>query len=173
MQAFDRRRSAAPASVRWMCALVLPALLAGCVQTKYTLVNPSGERYAPVDPEHVVILTDEAELDTLNYVRVAIIEATGSGSFTDQSKMLDAMRKKAGKIGANAILLPKINEPGAGAKVAAAIFGTDTQRKGNAVAVRILGRKTRDGSPRPKSYSSLSVGAVHGRWRLPPSQAQN
>ena len=85
--------------------------------------------------------TDEAELDTLEYTRVAIIEATGSGEFTDQTDMLEAMRERAGKIGANAILLPQINEPGAGAKVAAAVFGTGTQRKGNVVALRILGPK--------------------------------
>jgi len=76
-----------------------------------------------VSPDSVVILTTEAELDTLEYARVAIIEATGSGEYTNQTDMLNAMRKRAGEIGANAILLPQINEPGAGAKVAAAIFG--------------------------------------------------
>ena len=120
---------------------MLGAAAVGCVRTKYTLVNPSGQRYEPVPPENVVIVTDEAELDTLEYTRVAIIEATGSGEFTDQTDMLEAMRERAGKIGANAILLPQINEPGAGAKVAAAVFGTGTQRKGNVVALRILGPK--------------------------------
>jgi hypothetical protein len=85
----------------------------------------------------VVIFTDEAELEGVEYTRLALIEATGSGEFTDQSGMLKAMRKKAGELGANAILLPKIEEPGAGAKVAAAFLGTGTQRKGNVVAIRI------------------------------------
>jgi hypothetical protein len=119
-------------------------LVAGCVQTKYTLVNPSGTRYEPVLPEQVWLVTSEAELDTLQYVRVAIIEATGSGEWTDQTAMLNAIRKQAGKLGANAVLLPHINEPGAGAKVAGAFLGTGTQRKGNAVAIRVIGPKAPD-----------------------------
>ena len=118
--------------------------IAGCVQTKHTLVNPSAQRYEAVPPEQVWIVTAEEELDTLNYVRVAIIEATGSGEFTNQTNMLNAIRKKAGELGANAVLLPQINEPGAGAKVAAAVFGTGTQRKGNAIAIRVLGPKTKN-----------------------------
>jgi hypothetical protein len=57
--------------------------------------------------------------------------------------MLNAMRKKGGALGGNAILLPQIQEPGAGAKVAGAIFGTGTQRKGNVIVIRILGPKRR------------------------------
>jgi hypothetical protein len=126
---------------------VFPALLAatvllvGCVQTKYTLVNPSAPRYEPVPPEQVWIVTHETELDTLEYSRIAVIEATGSGEWTDQTKMLEAIRKRAGELGANAVLLPQINEPGAGAKVAGALFGTGTQRKGNAIAIRVVGKK--------------------------------
>jgi hypothetical protein len=84
----------------------------------------------------------EAELDTLAFTRVAIIEATGSGEFTSQAKMIEAMREKASKLGANGILVPTIAEPGAGAKVAGAIFGTGTERKGSVVAIYITGRKT-------------------------------
>jgi len=134
--------------MRALLAVVLAFAVAGCVQTKPTLINPSAERYEPVLPENVWIVTAEEELDTLNYVRIAIIEATGSGEYTDQSGMLDAIRKKAGELGANAVLMPQINEPGAGAKVAAALFGTGTQRKGNAIAIRVLGpkRSTPDGA---------------------------
>jgi hypothetical protein len=94
-----------------------------------------------VTPADVRIFTAESELDSLRYTRVAIIEATASGEFTSQSGMIEAMRKKAAQLGANGILLPAINEPGAGAKVAAAVFGTGTQRKGNVVAIRVLGPK--------------------------------
>jgi len=127
--------------------LAVSIVLSACVQTRYTLVNPTAQSYEPVAPEQVWIVTSEAELDTLEYARVAIIEATGSGEWTDQTKMIEAIRKRAGELGANAVLLPQINEPGAGAKVAAAIFGTGTQRKGSAVAIRVLGKKEEpDGS---------------------------
>jgi hypothetical protein len=121
--------------------LLIAVLITACVQTKYTLVNPGGAKYDPVPPDEVWLVTSETELDTLQYVRLAIIEATGSGEWTNQTGMLDAIRKQAGKLGANAVLLPQINEPGAGAKVAAAVFGTGTQRKGSAIAIRVIGPK--------------------------------
>ena len=121
--------------------IALALLVAGCVSTKAILVDPSASTYPPVAPNEVRIFTSEAELDSLTYVRVAIIEATGSGEYTSQTGMLEAMRKKAGALGANGVILPQINEPGAGAKVAGAIFGVGTQRKGNAVAIRVLGPK--------------------------------
>jgi len=115
------------------------ALTAGCVTARATLVNPSAAPYAPVAPDSVIIYTSEAELEDLEYVRVAIIEASGSGEFTEMSDMLEAMRKKAGEVGANGILLPSIDEPSAGARVAAAVFGTDTERTGTVIAIRVLG----------------------------------
>jgi hypothetical protein len=104
-----------------------------------------------------------SELDTLEYSRIALIEATGSGEWTNQTQMLDALRKRAGAVGANAILLPRINEPGAGAKVAGAIFGTGTQRKGNVVALRILGRKDPWSAARQRGFHRLA-----GRAMEPP-----
>lgn len=127
---------------RIVLSLLLFAGLVACVQTNAVVLNPSAAPFPPIAPDSVRIFTTEAELDTLVYTRVAIIEATGSGEFTSQTKMLEAMREKASKLGANGLLVPKIAEPGAGAKVAGAIFGTGTERKGSVVAIHITGRKT-------------------------------
>ena len=118
----------------------------GCITTHATLVDPTATRYPRVSADSVRIFTDQSELDTLEFVRIAIIEASGSGEWTNQSEMLQAMRTKAGELGGNGVLLPRIEEPSAGAKVAAAIFGTGTQRKGNVVAVRVLGIKKKSPS---------------------------
>jgi hypothetical protein len=115
--------------------------ITGCITTHATLVDPTATRYPRVPPDSVRIFTDQSELDTLDFIRIAIIEASGSGEWTNQSEMLQAMRTKAGELGGNGVVLPRIEEPSAGAKVAAAIFGTGTQRKGNVVAVRVLGIK--------------------------------
>lgn len=115
--------------------------LTACVHTKATLVNPSATPLAEVAPDQVQIFMSQSELDTLDYTRVAIIEATGSGEWTSQTGMIEAMRRKAGALGANGVLMPQINEPGAGAKVAGALFGTGTQRKGQVIAVFVRGRK--------------------------------
>ena len=120
--------------------------LGGCITTHATLVDPTAPRYARVPPDSVRIFTDQSELDTLDFVRIAIIEASGSGEWTNQSEMLQAMRTKAGELGGNGVILPKIEEPSAGAKVAAAVFGTGTQRKGNVIAVRVLGVKKKSTS---------------------------
>ncbi|MFO0071037.1 MAG: hypothetical protein ACK55A_02930, partial [Gemmatimonas sp.] len=131
-----------PVSVsRTLLLVPLSLALAACVRTKSVLVDPSAPPLPARDPANVRIFTSSEELDTLAYTRVALIEATASGELTSQSGMLQAMRKKAAKLGANGILLPSINEPGAGAKVAGAVFGTGTQRKGNVVAIRITGRR--------------------------------
>jgi hypothetical protein len=126
--------------------IVVALSVAGCVSTNSVLLNASATRYAPISPDLVRIFTAESELDTLEYVRVAMIEATGSGTYTSQTDMYKAIRRKAGSLGCNGVLLPQINEPGAGAKVAATIFNTDTQRKGNAIAIRILGKKEKQPS---------------------------
>lgn len=128
--------------VAWICL----SLITGCVTTQAAMVNPSAQPFPAVRADSVLILTSLTELDTVEYERVAVIEASGSGEWTTQTGMLEAMRKKAGKLGANAILLPNINEPGAGAKVAAAIFGTGTIRKGSVVALRITGYKASPGA---------------------------
>lgn len=117
-------------------------LAEGCVSTKATYLDPTAERYMRVPADSVHVFVEESELDTLEYIRVAYIEASGSGEWTSQTGMIDAIRKKAGELGCNGVLLPSIKEPGAGAKVAGAIFGTGTERKGNAIALRILGKKS-------------------------------
>jgi len=127
--------------------VTVPFLLivfAGCVSTRVVLIDPTAAPLDPVPPANVRILTTEAELATLDYVRVAIIEASGSGEYTSQASMIEAMRRKAGALGANALLLPQIQEPGAGAKVAGAIFGVGTERKGNVIAIWIRGPKRQE-----------------------------
>ncbi len=121
----------------WLVPIIL-LLLVGCVSTQSSLLDP---KYEPVEPEHVRVFTTESELEDLDYVRIACIEATGSTGWTSQTGMIEAMRKKAGQLGGNGVLLPQIMEPSAGAKIAGAIFGTGSERKGNAIAVRVFGKK--------------------------------
>ena len=138
-----------------MRTLGLPLLclaLTGCITTHATLVVPTATRYARVPADSARIFTDQSELDTLDFVRIAIVEASGSGEWTNQSEMLQAMRAKAGELGGNGVILPRIEEPSAGAKVAAAFLGTGTQRKGNVVAVRVLGVKRRPSAGTPSGW---------------------
>lgn len=124
---------------------VLPMILtclviAGCVTTRATLLDPA-TRYASVDSSMVRIFTSEEELEGYNFVRVAIINSSGNTTWTSRTKMIESMRKKAGEMGANAILMPDIDEPSAGAKIAGAVFGTGANRQGEVIAIRITGEK--------------------------------
>ncbi len=121
---------------KWLLTGIALAVM-GCVQTNATILNPSAQAYPAVHQDSVRIFVSEDDLEGYEFERIAIVNAKGSGTYTNEDNMLNAMRKKAGKLGANAIIMPKIDEPGSGAKVAAAIFGTDTQRKGEVIAIRV------------------------------------
>lgn len=127
---------------RIVLSLLLLSASVGCgVQTKAVAINPTAAPLRPIAPDSVRIFTSEAELDTLVFTRVAIIEASSSTA-TSQSGLIEAMREKASKLGANGVLLPSISEPAAGAKGTDALFGTGPDRRRSAVAIHITGRKT-------------------------------
>jgi hypothetical protein len=51
--------------------------------------------------------------------------------------MISSMRDKAAEVGANAIILSKIDEPSALTKVIGEVAKTGSQRKGNALAIYV------------------------------------
>jgi hypothetical protein len=117
--------------------VIAAALLSGCVSTNTTMLVPP-QKYAPVPEDSVQVFLSEQEIKDKGYQfeRVALIYATGSSEYTSESGMVRKLRRDAGRRGANGIVLNPIHEPGAGAKVAGALFGIGTQRKGEVVAVR-------------------------------------
>ncbi|MDQ6689117.1 MAG: hypothetical protein M3Z18_01255 [Gemmatimonadota bacterium] len=77
------------------------------------------------------------------YTEVALLNSSGSAGWTSESGMMKSMRKKAAEVGATGIIMGNIDEPGAGAKVVGAIFGTGTERKGKSVAIFVSADSTR------------------------------
>ena len=75
------------------------------------------------------------------YEEIALLNAEGSTKWTNEADMIEAMRSKAGQVGANAVILDAISEPSAGAKIAGAIFHKRVNRKGSAVAIFIHEKK--------------------------------
>ncbi len=125
--------------------LLIGALgLVACVTTNFTLLDPTAQAYPPVPPDSVRIILDVADLDSLEFVRVAVINAKGSGIYTTESEMFKAMRVRAGELGCNAILMPDLSNPGVVVDVAFAIFDTGSRRRGEVVGIRILGPKNED-----------------------------
>lgn len=118
--------------------LVLAALsVVACVQTNATMLNPTPNA-RPVVPADQVRIYRTADQVRARYEEVALLNSTGESNWTNEKAMLESMRKKAGAVGANGVILDAVTEASAGAKVAAAVFGVGSQRKGRAVAIYVF-----------------------------------
>lgn len=110
----------------------LLVFLAGCVTVSKSVLSRAhiGEP-VPQDDVQVYFADDTVPA----HERVAILSAEGDDSLTDQADMIDKLRKEAGKLGANAIILGEVKDASTGARIAAAVFGTTALRKGQAIAI--------------------------------------
>jgi hypothetical protein len=110
----------------------LTLLLSACVTVNKTVLDRSFMA-APVAKEavHIYLPGDEVP----EHTRIAILHAAGDVELTDESEMIDKLREEAGKLGANAIVMGELKDPGTGAVVASAILGTNAERKGQAIAI--------------------------------------
>jgi hypothetical protein len=110
--------------------------MVACVTTNATRIG-GGPIRTKVDPEHVLSYRS-AEQVPGRYEEIAILHSEGEASWTNEEAMYRSMRKKAGEMGANAIILDALSEPSAGAKIAGAFFGTGAERKGKAIAIYVF-----------------------------------
>src|SRR5688500_10484967 len=93
-----------------------------CVTTNATRIGGGAVR-PKVDPEQVLIYRTADQVSG-RYEEIAILHSEGDASWTNEEAMYRSMRKKAGEMGGNAIILDALSEPSAGAKIAGAFFGT-------------------------------------------------
>ena len=94
--------------------------------------NPTGRTFALEE------VTVYFESDTVpEHTRLAILNAHGDIEMTDEADMIDELRKEAGELGANAIILGDIEEPGTGARIVGAVFDTTVERATQAIAVYV------------------------------------
>ena len=122
---------------RWLSSLAIVVTLAACVQTNATMLGTATSPRTAVAPDSVRIYRTAAQVPG-KYEEVALLNATGESQWTNEAKMMKALQKKAASIGANAIVLDAISEPSAGAKIAGAVLGTGSQRKGKAIAIYMV-----------------------------------
>ncbi len=116
--------------------LLATASLSACVTTHAIQLGTPG-RYPPVDASQVQVFLKEEDI-TVKFDKVAAIEAEGDYQYADLEKMVKALKKKAGKLGANAIILGEFKDPSTAGKVTNALIGVGGERKGKVVAVRLL-----------------------------------
>jgi hypothetical protein len=121
----------------WGALALLSLVLVACVRTNATLLNPSPALRPKVAPDQVRIYRTADQVQG-KYEEIALLHSTGESNLTNEQAMFESMRRKAGELGANGIILEGIDEAGAGAKVAAAVLGTGTQRKGRSIAIFVF-----------------------------------
>ena len=119
--------------------LLIPTLFflsSGCITMETTTLGPTDFPPVPSDQIWVFFSEDEIEYD---YTRIALFHLEGDATWTQESKMIEKAKKRAGEMGANAIVLRDMHEPSDGAKIASEFLGTTADRRGAIVAVRIHG----------------------------------
>jgi hypothetical protein len=118
--------------VKRLALLVPAALLAGCITVGKTVLMDRSMYPIPRDDVYVYLAND-----TLpdGCERVALLHASGDVDWTDETDMIDKMREEAGKLGANAIHLLSMEDPGTGERVVAAVFETQADRDSDAIAL--------------------------------------
>jgi len=117
--------------------LLLVCISIACVTVNAVKLGTSPTTRPPVFPEKVAVYLTADKVQG-KYEEIALLNASGESTWTNEEQMVDAMKKRAGQLGANAIILDAVSEPSAGAKIAGAFLGIGVQRKGKAVAIFVF-----------------------------------
>jgi hypothetical protein len=121
-----------PARTLLTCSALLA--LSGCVSARATYLGPH-ETLAPVPEEQVRVFLPGDSVPA-ECSRLAIIHLAGDANTTDEGQMLRAAKRRAGKIGANAVQITSTRDPRSSTRVARVILGSavNADRKGEALA---------------------------------------
>jgi hypothetical protein len=111
------------------------ALLCACVSTNAALIDPT-VHLARTCPSAIKLYTTPDRVGR-PYREVALLNAKGESNWSDEGDMIESMRDKAADVGANGIILSRIDEPSALTKVIGQVAKTGSQRKGNALAIYV------------------------------------
>lgn len=119
---------------RTITLVAVSLFLAACVSVNKSVLSRS-RVHEPLPLEQVQVYF--ADDSVPGHERIAILNAEGAESFTDRGKIIDKLRQEAGKLGANAIILNELKDPGTGERVVAMVFGVAAMRKGSALAIYV------------------------------------
>jgi hypothetical protein len=121
--------------VKPLLSLLAAALLSACVSTNAALIDPSVQ-LARTCKSAIKLYTTPDRVGR-PYREVAVLNAKGESNWSDEGDMIESMRGKAADVGANGIILNKIDEPSALTKVIGQVAKTGSQRKGAALAIYV------------------------------------
>jgi hypothetical protein len=116
-------------------SVLLAVVVCACVSTNAALIDPSVQ-LARTCKSAIKLYTTPDRVGK-PYREVAVLNAKGESNWSDEGDMIESMRGKAAEVGANGIILSKIDEPSALTKVIGEVVKTGSQRKGNALAIYV------------------------------------
>ncbi|MYD57372.1 MAG: hypothetical protein F4246_10200 [Rhodothermaceae bacterium] len=90
---------------------------------------------APVYPEMVQIFLPGDSLPP--HDRVAILAGSGADNWSNRTQLLDHLRRRAGELGANGVILGQVEESSSGEKIVGYLTGFGSSRKQDAIAILI------------------------------------
>ncbi len=118
-----------------LLSLIAAILLAACTTTSAVLLGGSGT-YPELNPAEVRVFLRERDVPA-EYERIALVTAKSDAGWTDETDLIRAMRKRAARLGANAIIIGDISDPTTLERVAEVLTDYEPQRRGRGVAIRL------------------------------------
>jgi hypothetical protein len=117
--------------------LALFALVLGaCTSTNAVLLGGTGT-YPELNPYDVRVFLTEADVPG-EYEHIALVTAKSDAGWTDETDLIRAMRKRAATLGANGLIVGEVRDPTTLERVAEVLTDYEPQRRGRAVAIRLL-----------------------------------
>jgi hypothetical protein len=120
-----------PRVIRTCRCFALIVILGACQTVRVTPIDPAPRPFVAIDS---VRLFYSVEAVPFRYDEVALLDMEADWLTEDREHIYRALREKAGRLGANAVIVAPIEEPSKGQKVASVLV-TRTGYRGKAMAV--------------------------------------
>jgi hypothetical protein len=109
---------------------VAAVVLGGCMRTGVTMLTP--HHHPAVLPEDVRVFLSRSTMPA-GCEALVVIRVRGDVDLTTENQMIAAARRRASRVGANALLIEHIRNPSTETQIAAVLFGTPDPRRGRMV----------------------------------------
>ena len=119
----------------FLLALPLLLLASACVSVSASRLG-AGTPYPEVPKGRVLVYDTEADVPG-EFEKVALLYVSGDANTISHRQMIEAARKKAGRLGANAIVLGEFEDPKFTTRVASVIFNVPVERRTQMLAIRV------------------------------------
>lgn len=115
--------------------LFAAAVLSACTSTGAVMLDggPGPERH----PDDVRVYLHHDDVPS-EYEEIALVTSRSDAAWTDETDLIRAMRRRAAKLGADAIIVGEIREPNTLERVAEVLTDYSPPRRGRSVAIRLL-----------------------------------